>query len=1225
MVNKKYHNSSPKDCLNMTFEQSLTLLEDLIGKEKLDRAFDIEQKFPSPLETAGIVSTKWSHRAKIIGINPRITKTLWGIIKYAMTLPEDCVHIMPLWTPGIDSGFYAPVNFELSTEFYDEDLHNLGFDSPDKQLKLIVNLLHAMGKTVCFDALLHTERWSELVFIYPQYFEWAKLNKTKTRQYTGFEINPNLIYQEVQENIKNFLENNSELSKNDIERFYDRRFSPPQMTEILFGKTLQERTKKRGILIDYIREKGFETLPVTEHAPCRPIIFDKIVTAEGKSHAEFVVKDKPKEAKIFGALTPFKLYEIDKEGYPICSKKCTEVWDFLADLYRDFQKEYNFDMMRADMAHNQPSHAHKNKTKTICSNEEIWGYIKESINTEKPYFASLAEAFLNMSYYIDGYQDLENKKTDIVLGDLNYLYLNHEYIYKLKTRNNNFYNYNFKICATSFTNDSDNKENVSFYSSPMSCEIRYFSGLFADSPSYCAIGYEFKDWDKTQDEYFSALYTNYREKPFEWGDNEKLFENLSKIRTLYSQISDELKEKQLVWLNSENEKQACWMFLDTKTQNPKYLFAINLDTAEMKQDMKIYDFFDCVSMDKNYKFREILSLSPKEENNQKAVVKNKTVILKDFCLGEIRAYKIFSENKFRLPFKFNCKKNIKILLVSAECEPYLKSGGMADINRDFSAALTKKYKDIDLRIIIPLLDTKLKSDFELEDLNIKTIFTYGLNKSYAKLYKIKNPANDVKAYAVYSPAFSAMKSLYEGSEYNYAKKYTAYSSAVLSILKGLSKNKTEKFTPDILHLTDWTTGFVNLFLDLTYTTSFYKKLKTIITIHNTGYQGRFEPLFALLNIIPDEKILAEIEKTAWKEFIENALADYDRAHLNNNDLFDKINDYLVKNMDKKYLDNGIIEKVMFNTLLYSLKNCDGWLTDSESFYKELITDYHYATGMLFEAFYRLRNKGTGITCGLDPARYDSTDADLVKYPYTNKNAYENKQKNKLFVQEQLSKENIKRGSFDNKLINSDGYKIFGSLDKNPEAVLIFNTSRFDEGQKNITSYLKTIRILLKEHKNLQFLICIKTLSNYRHNDVIDKFLTDCEKSKLFEGRVVVIDDFVPVYNFMAASDILVMPSNMEPCGMVQMQAMRYGTIPVVASTGGLRDTVDETTGFKTDLPFFETEEPEIHIKSAVERALKIYNTDKWTELISNCMQKDVSWNEEKTQQLKDFYTKIHLK
>ena len=82
---------------------------------------------------------------------------------------------------------------------------------------------------------------------------------------------------------------------------------------------------------------------------------------------------------------------------------------------------------------------------------------------------------------------------------------------------------------------------------------------------------------------------------------------------------------------------------------------------------------------------------------------------------------------------------------------------MSDINRDFTEALKKKYPDFDLRIIIPIYNARnivSLNGFEIEDLNIKADYSYGLNKSYANLYKVKSTDNEVETYAVYSPAFS---------------------------------------------------------------------------------------------------------------------------------------------------------------------------------------------------------------------------------------------------------------------------------------------------------------------------------------------------------------------------------------------------------------------------------------------------------------------------------------
>ncbi len=89
----------------------------------------------------------------------------------------------------------------------------------------------------------------------------------------------------------------------------------------------------------------------------------------------------------------------------------------------------------------------------------------------------------------------------------------------------------------------------------------------------------------------------------------------------------------------------------------------------------------------------------------------------------------------------------------------------------------------------------------------------------------------------------------------------------------------------------------------------------------------------------------------------------------------------------------------------------------------------------------------------------------------------------------------------------------------------------------------------------------------------------------------------------AGSDIFLMPSRYEPCGLSQMVAMRYGCIPVVRSTGGLKDTVKHAeTGF-----LFEKESVAAFRKS-IREALKIYsNHDHWQSLQRNAMAEDFSW------------------
>lgn len=96
----------------------------------------------------------------------------------------------------------------------------------------------------------------------------------------------------------------------------------------------------------------------------------------------------------------------------------------------------------------------------------------------------------------------------------------------------------------------------------------------------------------------------------------------------------------------------------------------------------------------------------------------------------------------------------------------------------------------------------------------------------------------------------------------------------------------------------------------------------------------------------------------------------------------------------------------------------------------------------------------------------------------------------------------------------------------------------------------------------------------------------------------------------AASDMFLMPSLFEPCGLGQLIALRYGTIPIVRETGGLKDTVipyNEYTGYGNGFSFVNYNEDELY--NIIQYALLIYsNKEKWNGLVKNAMNSDNSWN-----------------
>jgi starch synthase len=109
----------------------------------------------------------------------------------------------------------------------------------------------------------------------------------------------------------------------------------------------------------------------------------------------------------------------------------------------------------------------------------------------------------------------------------------------------------------------------------------------------------------------------------------------------------------------------------------------------------------------------------------------------------------------------------------------------------------------------------------------------------------------------------------------------------------------------------------------------------------------------------------------------------------------------------------------------------------------------------------------------------------------------------------------------------------------------------------------------------------------------------------------------------AGADLFLMPSKYEPCGLNQMYSLRYGTIPIVRSTGGLADTVSEfdpSTGEGTGFCFVDYDSEQF--KTAVDRALALWpDKNAWAKLMRNGMERDFSWNESAKKYL-DVYKRV---
>ena len=396
--------------------------------------------------------------------------------------------------------------------------------------------------------------------------------------------------------------------------------------------------------MNYVKKQGFETLPVTEHSPARPIQFDKIINDENGSWANFKVENKTSSALIFNSITPYRWYEIDKEGYVCPDKPIQATFDYFINKVTNLQKEYNFDFIRADMAHNQISHAHLNPLKNENDKHEMWKLLKQNIQKESniPYFATFGEAFLS-DYYISGIKDMENKDFDSILGISNFYFLDNSFSnlikYYIKISNE----HSFCPSIVSITNDSDKKETNKFHQSPLSNEIRYFIQLLYSSlTGYTGMGFEIRNNIPQCYSEFSGCFTNYQNDKYQWGNNIELFNSISKIRKIYSKIItpdtksvllDTPTESTLVWLNYEGEI-------------PRYLFLVYFDASTPKKDIK-------------FKYPDDINLENKKLKPYFSLTENKLFIEEiNANLSEIKDVNFASARIYEIIDKSNCLQNL---------------------------------------------------------------------------------------------------------------------------------------------------------------------------------------------------------------------------------------------------------------------------------------------------------------------------------------------------------------------------------------------------------------------------------------------------------------------------------------------------------------------------------------------------------------------------------------
>lgn len=598
----------PEEAVKLPNYQVAYLLEKRFGQTAFYTAINPTNTVESPVQS--LTDTDWLKKVNMVGINVRTINSFWNVIKYALTIPDSqsSIHLLPMWECGVVSSLYGIASWNINPEFFDKELAQQypHLDTVEKQLKVVINLLHLMGKTLGMDVIPHTDRYSEIVLANPHYFEWL--------QRKDFEIinHSSDLHEVIQERIIAFLDQYGSCSQLEYPQernlFFDNtRSSEQERLRILFGEKqdLEGRNKRRNALINHLFTDGYEPVPATMAPPYRGLMVDKreeakTIDEEGRIWRDYTITVPQEMSRVFGPLSRFRLYESknNNQNWEIdFDAPRYEVWEYVANRYLSIATEFNIDFMRGDMSHVQmnPAGTPEHPDKYY----DIHKYIKHHVRQHKPSFGYFAESFLappNTMAYGEEEAHLEGSDTDTTLGNLQSMVLGTEefvsefarYCLLAKTRS-------FVPNFTLMTADKDDPRFDEFYLKGN--ETRMFIGLFlTDMPSYMALGFEQRDPHPiaAPNEHYTKLYVfqiaegeKATHGAYQWGKNDDLFKNIYELRCLYEKIGKEIEGNTIKWIIAPDLSGQSTIIAWTYTNAPHYLCVVNLSCENTVQQVNV--------------------------------------------------------------------------------------------------------------------------------------------------------------------------------------------------------------------------------------------------------------------------------------------------------------------------------------------------------------------------------------------------------------------------------------------------------------------------------------------------------------------------------------------------------------------------------------------------------------------------------------------------------------
>lgn len=406
---------------------------------------------------------------------------------------------------------------------------------------------------------------------------------------------------------------------------------------------------------------------------------------------------------------------------------------------------------------------------------------------------------------------------------------------------------------------------------------------------------------------------------------------------------------------------------------------------------------------------------------------------------------------------------MNILYVTSEAVPFCKTGGLADVSGSLPVALAGNGDRVS--VILPLY--KSVKEKWLSELHFEKYIYVNLawRRAYCGLFSVRR--GGVTWYFVDNEQYFLRDELY--GHYDDGERFGFFSRAVTELLKVLPDK------PDVVHCNDWQSALVPVYLrDEAVRDDFYKSIRTVITVHNIEYQGRF-----------------------GRETLD--------------DLF---------GLDRGWFDGGTIAfDGDVNLLKAALMTADAITAVSPTYARELKYAY-FAHGL--DSVMRL-NEGKlhGVLNGIDMERYDPRQDQNLACRYSEKTLSE-KAKNKLALQKKMG------------------------LAEAGDTPVLAMVSRL-VSHKGLDLVCEVLDRFME--KDVQLVVLGKGESGY------EDFFRSAQQR--YPGRISVYLGYSEelAMQIYGGSDLFLMPSKSEPCGLSQMIAMRYGTVPIVRETGGLKDTV----------------------------------------------------------------------